>query len=145
MSREGRLLETASDPEITEKWDKDFGECSAQINNKHRHDTQTRQEPPERCKTKTKTEQIINKQRPISEYDRITVKYVTLPRNWARMVVGLGTTGAHCCTALFIAHTVNLAQPARIIRVFFYRLQSQPKVLSHVCTKLIIANYLTPC
>ena len=37
------LLETASDPEITERWDRDFGECSAQIITKHKHDTQTRQ------------------------------------------------------------------------------------------------------
>ena len=43
MSSEGRLLETASEPEITEMWDKDFGECSAQIMTKHRHGTQTRQ------------------------------------------------------------------------------------------------------
>ena len=36
---------------------------------KHRHDTQTRQEPPERCKNKTKTRQIINKQKADTGYD----------------------------------------------------------------------------
>ena len=50
------LLETVSDPEITEGCRRDFRECSAHIKSKHKHDTQTRQVqgPPERCKTKHK-------------------------------------------------------------------------------------------
>ena len=53
------LLETLSDPEITEGCRRDFRECSAHIKSKHKHDTQTRQVQglPERCKTK----QNINK------------------------------------------------------------------------------------
>ena len=36
MSNEGRFTETALDPEVTETWDR-LGECSAQIQSKHKH------------------------------------------------------------------------------------------------------------
>ena len=47
------LLETASNPELTERVRQDFGECSAQIRSNNR------QGLPERCKNKPKTRQMI--------------------------------------------------------------------------------------
>ena len=68
------LLETASDPEITERWGRDFGECSAQIVNKHRHGTQTRQITETAGTLQNKTKQKLNKQGwPMQIYNRVKV------------------------------------------------------------------------